>query len=161
MKTQIRYGFVCLIGMCHLGVVSYASVASDVPCVLSEHEQRIIDIFERVSPSVVAVANKALVRGGSFGQTYYETERGTGSGFVWDDQGHIISNYHVVHNASSLTVTLRDGSTHDAKIVGVDPDRDLAVLKIDPSELNLIAVSIGSSGTLRVGHTVLAIGNPL
>ncbi len=123
-------------------------------------ELRTVEIFERVSPSVVSVANRALVRGGFFGLTLYEMEQGAGSGFVWDKRGHIISNYHVVHRASTISVTLRDGTTYDARLVGVDPDRDLAVLKIDAPEALLVPVEPGSSAALRVGQTALAIGNP-
>jgi S1-C subfamily serine protease len=130
------------------------------PTAACDHERRTVEVFERVSPSVVSVANRALVRGGVFGLTLYEMEQGAGSGFVWDKQGHIISNYHVIHKASSVIVTLRDGTTYDARLVGVDPDRDLAVLKIDAPERALVPVVAGSSQGLRVGQTALAIGNP-
>lgn len=125
-----------------------------------DHERQTVEIFERVSPSVVSVANRGLVRGGFLGLTLYEMEQGAGSGFVWDQDGHIISNYHVIHQASSVSVTLRDGTSFDAKIVGADPDRDLAVLKIDAPRHLLVPVPVGSSHGLRVGQTALAIGNP-
>ncbi len=127
---------------------------------LCQEEQRTVAIFERVSPAVVSVANRAVVRGGFFGLTLYELEQGAGSGFVWDREGHVISNYHVVHNSTSLTVTLRDGTSYDARLVGVDPDRDLAVLKIDAPEHLLSPIETGSSQDLRVGQRALAIGNP-
>ncbi len=125
-----------------------------------EQEERTVAIFERVSPAVVSVANRAMVRGGFFGLTLYELQQGAGSGFLWDRQGHVISNYHVVHNSTSLTVTLRDGSSYDARLVGIDPDRDLAVLKIDAPQHLLSPVELGSSQDLRVGQQALAIGNP-
>ncbi|MGI5869860.1 MAG: S1C family serine protease [Kiritimatiellia bacterium] len=117
-------------------------------------------VYKRVSPSVVAVANHALIRHGVFGFQILEVPQGAGSGFVWDRKGHIVSNYHVVHQASSLTVTFPDGSRHDASLVGVAPDYDLAVLKIDASAEKLVPVSVAESHELEVGEPVYAIGNP-
>lgn len=117
-------------------------------------------VFKRVSPSVVAVANNALVRRGFFDFQLYEVPQGAGSGFVWDKQGHIISNYHVVHQANTLTVTFPDGARYDAKLIGIAPDYDLAVLKIDAPPEKLVPVEIGASRALEVGHRVYAIGNP-
>lgn len=134
--------------------------AAPLPAGSCDHERRTVEIFERVSPSVVSVANRALVRGGFFGLTLYEMEQGAGSGFVWDKRGHIISNYHVIHKASSINVTLRDGTTYEARVVGVDPDRDLAVLKIEAPDRVLVPVDVGASQDLRVGQMALAIGNP-
>ncbi len=131
-----------------------------LPPAACDHERQTVEIFEQVSPSVVSVANRALVRGGFLGLTLYEMERGAGSGFVWDKQGHIISNYHVIHKASSVNVTMRNGSSYEARIVGVDPDRDLAVLKIEAPEHVLVPVTAGNSQNLQVGQTALAIGNP-
>lgn len=120
-----------------------------------------ISIYRRVSPSVVSVANKALVRSiGWFGSRLYEVPQGAGSGFVWDRKGRIISNYHVVHEADSISVTFADGTTYDAKIIGVAPDYDLAVIEIDAPEEQLHPVDMGSSRNLQVGQSVLAIGNP-
>jgi S1-C subfamily serine protease len=118
------------------------------------------DVYKRVSPSVVAVANHALVRRGFFGFQLYEVPQGAGSGFVWDRKGHIVSNYHVVHQANTLTVTFPDGTRYDAKLVGIAPDYDLAVLKIDAPADKLVPVEIAPSRDLEVGQTVYAIGNP-
>ncbi len=118
------------------------------------------DLYKRVSPSVVAVANLALVRRGFFSFQVYEVPQGAGSGFVWDKQGHIISNCHVVYNASSLRVTFPDGTQYDANLVGVAPDYDLAVLKIDAPAEKLAPVAVARSRDLEVGETVYAIGNP-
>ena len=125
-------------------------------------ERTSIAIFSRVSPSVVAVANKGLFRAGDWfrGLQVYEIPQGAGSGFVWDKQGHIISNYHVVHEADALTVTFADGKTFDARLVGIAPDQDLAVLKIDAPPERLHPVRAAVSHDLQVGQTVLAIGNP-
>ena len=123
-------------------------------------ETQAIDVYKRVSPSVVAVANNALVRRGLFSFQLYEVPQGAGSGFVWDKKGHIVSNYHVVHQANTLTVTFPDGTRYDAKLVGVAPDYDLAVLQIDAPPERLIPVTITPSRDLQVGQQVYAIGNP-
>ena len=119
-----------------------------------------IEVYKSVSPSVVAVANNALVRRGIFSFQLYEVPQGAGSGFVWDKKGHIVSNYHVVYEASTLTVSFPDGTRYDAKLVGVAPDYDLAVLKIDAPPEKLTPVSLSPSRDLQVGQRVYAIGNP-
>ena len=123
-------------------------------------EQDAISIYKRVSPSVVAVANHGLVRSGFFGFQLYEVPQGAGSGFVWDQDGHIVSNYHVVHQANKLTVTFPDGSRYDARLIGIAPDYDLAVLKIDVAPEKLTPVAVAPSRDLQVGQQVYAIGNP-
>ncbi|MFA7171991.1 MAG: trypsin-like peptidase domain-containing protein [Kiritimatiellia bacterium] len=118
------------------------------------------EIYRKVSPSVVSVVNSGLVRRGFFSIQLYEVEQGSGSGFVWDKKGHIVSNYHVVHNASRINVTFPDGTGYAAEVAGVAPDYDLAVLKINaPAEL-LHPVEVFSSKDLEVGRNVYAIGNP-
>lgn len=118
------------------------------------------EVYRNVSPSVVSVANNALVRRGFSSFQVYEVEQGAGSGFVWDTKGHIVSNYHVVHKANTITVTFPNGKSFDAKITGIAPDYDLAVLKIDaPAEI-LHPVQIPTKYKLEVGHQVYAIGNP-
>jgi len=126
----------------------------------SASETEAIDVYKRVSPSVVAVANNALVRRGLFSIQLYEVPQGAGSGFVWDKKGHIVSNYHVVYQANTLTVTFPDGTRYDAKLVGVAPDYDLAVLQIDAPPERLIPVTVALSRDLQVGQHVYAIGNP-
>ncbi len=123
-------------------------------------ETEAIDVFKRGSPSVVAVANHALVRSGFFGFQLYEVPQGAGSGFVWDKKGHIVSNYHVVHQANTLTVTFPDGARYNAILVGIAPDYDLAVLKIDAPPDKLVPVNVAASRDLQVGQQVYAIGNP-
>ena len=118
------------------------------------------EVYRKVSPSVVSVANNALVRRGFFSVQVYEVEQGAGSGFVWDKKGHIVSNYHVVHKANTITVAFPDGKSFDAKVVGIAPDYDLAVLKIDaPAEI-LHPVQLPTDCKLEVGRQVYAIGNP-
>jgi S1-C subfamily serine protease len=89
-----------------------------------------------------------------------EIPQGTGSGFVWDQDGHIVTNFHVVQNGDRASVTLNDNTTYPATIVGTAPDKDIAVLHIDAPPQKLLPLPIGPSATLKVGQTVLAIGNP-
>ncbi|MGI6497151.1 MAG: S1C family serine protease [Kiritimatiellia bacterium] len=117
-------------------------------------------IYRQVSPSVVAVANHALVRRGFFGFQLVEVPQGAGSGFVWDKEGHIVSNYHVIHQANTLAVTFPDGTRHEARLVGIAPDYDLAVLKVDAPPDLLVPVVLARSRELEVGQDVFAIGNP-
>ncbi len=118
------------------------------------------EVYRNVSPSVVSVANNALVRRGFFSVQVYEVEQGSGSGFVWDKKGHIVSNYHVVHKANTITVTFPNGKSFDAKVAGIAPDYDLAVLKIDAPADILHPVQLPTDCKLEVGRQVYAIGNP-
>jgi len=126
---------------------------------LGADEKATIAAFEAVSPSVVHITNIA-VRRDAFTMDITEIPRGTGSGFVWDEQGHIVTNFHVVQDAQTARVTLSDGSTYDGKVLGAAPDKDLAVVKIDAPPSKLRKIMIGDSSELRVGQKVLAIGNP-
>lgn len=134
--------------------------APQLPPLAPEADGVATRVYKRVSPSVVAVANNALVRRGFFDFQLYEVPQGSGSGFVWNKKGHIVSNYHVVHQANTLSVTFPDGTRHDATLVGVAPDYDLAVLKIDAPPDTLTPVEIAPSRDLQVGQQVFAIGNP-
>lgn len=122
-------------------------------------EEATIKLFEEAAPSVCYITTL------NFRQSYYsrnieEIPSGTGSGFIWDKQGHIITNYHVIRNGDKATVTLSDRKTYEAKVVGVAPDKDLAVLKIDAPASVLKPIPVGTSHDLRVGQSVFAIGNP-
>ena len=118
-----------------------------------------ISLFEKLSPSVVYVTNLA-VRRDQFSMDVTSIPQGTGSGFVWDKQGTIITNFHVVKGAQGVEVTLADGSVWKARPVGFEPDKDLAVIAIDAPADKLIPIPVGHSSTLKVGQNVLAIGNP-
>jgi len=122
-------------------------------------EQRNISLFEGASPSVVYITTLA-VQTDFFSRNLGEIPVGAGSGFVWDDQGHIITNYHVIRNADAARVTLSDRTTYEAKLIGVAPEKDLAVLKIDAPKSVLRPIPVGRSANLRVGQSVFAIGNP-
>jgi S1-C subfamily serine protease len=125
---------------------------------LSADEVSNIDVFKRIGPSVVHITTLANQRE-MFSTTVQQVPRGTGSGFVWDDLGHIVTNFHVLQGANAARVTLADQSTYPAQLVGVFPDRDLAVLRIE-AKGKLPPIPIGSSRDLIVGQRVYAIGNP-
>jgi S1-C subfamily serine protease len=107
----------------------------------------------------VFIVNSALARR-LFSRNVTEVPQGAGSGFVWSEQGYIVTNFHVVYNADALTVVLADETEHEARLVGVDPDHDLAVVQIQVPKEKLSPILIGSSHDLKVGQKVLAIGNP-
>lgn len=129
------------------------------PPELSADERSTIVVFERATKSVVFIANKAIQQD-IWSLDVMEVPQGSGSGFIWSKQGHIVTNFHVIYGASSIKVTLADRSEHEAKLVGADPDHDLAVLQIQMSEGQVEPLAIGSSHDVRVGQKVLAIGNP-
>jgi S1-C subfamily serine protease len=131
-----------------------------MPSDLSESERRDIEIFRRASRSVVNITSLVEVRRDIFSLDVTEIPRGSGSGFIWDREGHVVTNFHVLEGAQRWTVTLADQSTHEATLVGVAPDKDLAVLKIEVPEAQLIPLPVGNSHDLAVGQRVLAIGNP-
>ncbi|MCZ6452167.1 MAG: trypsin-like peptidase domain-containing protein, partial [Deltaproteobacteria bacterium] len=126
---------------------------------LSVEESLTIALFRKASPSVVNITT-LTVRRDVFTLNLLEIPEGTGSGFVWDNAGHIVTNYHVIQNADVAQVTLADQSTLKARRIGVAPDKDLAVLQIDVAKSRLRPIPIGSSNNLRVGQKVYAIGNP-
>ncbi|HNP30363.1 MAG TPA: trypsin-like peptidase domain-containing protein [Nitrospirales bacterium] len=126
---------------------------------LGAEELNTIAVFEKAAQSVVYITNTA-VRRDIWSLNTFEVPQGSGSGFIWNRQGHIVTNYHVIYGADSIQVILDDQSTHDARIIGVDPDHDLAVLQITGKAKTLMPLEIGNSQDLRVGQRVLAIGNP-
>ncbi|MEJ2688517.1 MAG: trypsin-like peptidase domain-containing protein [Deltaproteobacteria bacterium] len=126
---------------------------------LAEDEKNTIEIFQAVSPGVVYITSVELRRN-IFSLNVYEIPRGTGSGFIWDRQGRIVTNYHVIEDASRIEVTLGDGSSWKAVLVGVAPDKDIAVLQISAPAERLHEIAIGESHNLLVGQKVFAIGNP-
>jgi S1-C subfamily serine protease len=129
------------------------------PAELSPDERATIAVFERAAKSVVFIANTAIQQD-IWSLNVMEVPQGSGTGFVWNKQGHIVTNFHVIYGADAIKVTLADRSEHQAKLVGADPDHDLAVLQIQAPEGLLEPLAIGASHDLRVGQKVLAIGNP-
>ncbi|WP_346837293.1 trypsin-like peptidase domain-containing protein [Microbulbifer sp. SAOS-129_SWC] len=135
------------------------ATAADIPAFATDDERNTMQVFNFASPSVVFVTNEALVRDRWTLQLHTEP-KGTGSGFVWDKDGHIVTNYHVIEGARKVTITLQDRSEWSAELVGSAPEKDLAVLKIDAPVERLTPLVPGTSSTLAVGRKVLAIGNP-
>jgi S1-C subfamily serine protease len=125
---------------------------------LDAEEQNNIAVFKNVSPSVVNITALGLERD-FLSLNVQQVPQGTGTGFVWDAQGHIVTNFHVIQDANAARVTLADQSSYKAELVGF-PDRDLAVLRIQAPEAKLKAVPLGTSRDLLVGQKVYAIGNP-
>lgn len=123
-----------------------------------EHEQSVINLFESAAPSVVFITTTSLSQS-RWSMDITEIPKGTGTGFMWDNSGHIVTNFHVLEGGNKFTVTLSDQSSYDAEVIGVEPNKDLAVLRIDaPSKIK--ALPIGRSGNLKVGQFAYAIGNP-
>jgi len=124
---------------------------------LDAYSRAVIDAVEKVGPAVVNIEVRQ-VRGRRSSSSAPQEAQGAGSGFIFAPDGFILTNSHVVHEASSIRVALPDGRNSEGYTVGDDPDTDLAVVRIDLSDL--IAVSFGDSASLRVGQMVIAIGNP-
>ncbi len=126
---------------------------------LAADELANIDLFKKASPSVVHITSLGAQRD-LFSPTVQRVPRGTGTGFVWDELGHVVTNFHVIQGATGARVTLADQSSYDATLVGAFPDRDLAVLRIEAPKSKLPPLAVGSSRDLLVGQRVYAIGNP-
>ena len=143
--------------------VSWASTPARIttvvpPGALNEEERNNIEIYQRYSPGVVNITTTTI--GYDFFLRPVPMESGTGSGAVIDDQGHIVTNFHVVRGAETLEVTLPDKSKHEARVIGADPNNDLPVIQINVPRGRLTSIPLGTSKGLQVGQKVLAIGNP-
>lgn len=126
---------------------------------LAPGEKSTVALFRQASPSVVHITAIAVQRD-LFTLNLYQIPEGTGSGFIWDNSGNIITNFHVIQNADAAQVTLGDQTTWKARRVGIAPDKDLAVLHIDAPANRLQPIPVGTSKDLMVGQSVFAIGNP-
>lgn len=126
---------------------------------LSSLEKSTIDLFSKRSANVAHITIVS-VRNDPFRRNALEVPRGTGSGFIWDDKGHVITNFHVIQGADGARVTLHDRSVWNAKLVGVSPRNDIAVLRIETQAAALSPIQLGSSHDLAVGQQVFAIGSP-
>ncbi len=136
-----------------------ANPAGSIPPDLTPDEAIAVRVYQAVNRSVVNVTTRSLAADDLFG-LFAEPRAGTGSGSVVDRQGHILTNNHVIENARRIEVTLFDGSAHEARLVGTDPNNDLAVLRIDAPAEKLFPIAWGDSGRLLVGMRVYALGNP-
>ncbi|NOX61265.1 MAG: trypsin-like serine protease [Chloroflexi bacterium] len=123
----------------------------------SDPEASLIALYRNASPAVVNITTRILRRDFFFGVV---PESGSGSGFVWDAQGHIVTNYHVIEDASSIDVSFGEDLIFEAEVVGVDPPNDLAVLRVPELPSGVQPLPLGDSGALEVGQMVVAIGNP-
>lgn len=126
---------------------------------LAADEQATVELFEMASQSVVHIET-SNVRRSSFSLNVTEIPRGTGSGFIWDAAGYVVTNLHVIKDADTADVILADGTRRDASLVGYAADFDLAVLKITAPQGALEPLAVGTSDDLKVGQKVFAIGNP-
>ncbi len=126
---------------------------------LAQDEEATILLFEETSPSVVHINTSRRIRE-RFSLNVTEIPEGSGSGFVWDADGHVVTNAHVLQGADRAYVTLSDHTTWAANLVGYDTDYDLAVVRIDAPPDSLRPIALGASADLRVGQKVFAIGNP-
>jgi S1-C subfamily serine protease len=133
------------------------ALADSVYAELDARDQIMINLYDRINPSVVHISSSQNVPSFFYGTVPQE---GTGSGFLYDDQGHIVTNNHVVSGADSLNVLLSNGLSLPATVVGTDPYYDLAVIKVDLPASTMSPLELGDSDTLKVGQTVIAIGNP-
>jgi S1-C subfamily serine protease len=133
------------------------SNAFDEQAAVNDLESQVITVYDAASPSVVNITNRSTVYDRFFGAAPQE---GTGSGFVYDDEGHIVTNYHVIEGADEILVTLANGQVYLAEVVGSDPTNDLAVLRVDSGVELPPPLATGDSSQLRVGQFVVAIGNP-
>src|SRR5690606_1277131 len=180
MNWTRLFSFVLVVGIFGIGLViggtvfANTPVASIVPLAVSPvptatllpdsvyaemdaRDQVLINLYDRVSPSVVHIISRQQNINPFFGR--YSSE-GTGSGFFIDTEGHILTNYHVIANASEVDVILANGDSVPASLVGADRENDLTVLRIDIAPEMIVPLEYGSSSEIRVGQTVVAIGNP-
>jgi len=136
--------------------LTIADIATIDAAGLDIAERRVVDVYERVAPAVVSITTQVLQRG-----FFFEVpEEGAGSGFILDQAGHILTNYHVVNGAREIDVSINGDYVVPATVVGVDPRNDIAVLKVEaPAEI-LVPVELGTSTNLKVGQRAIAIGNP-
>ena len=128
---------------------------------LDQEERSNINVFKVASPSVVNISTSRVREGNGSGTMNPDRiPSGTGSGFLWDSSGHVVTNFHVVEDSDSVRVRFTDGTTWDAEVLGTAPEFDVAVLKIDAPQSRLRPLAVGRSDNLEVGQKVYAIGNP-
>ena len=138
-------------------IATPTALPDDLMAVIDTEEALITNLYQRVGPSVVHITTRVITQSFFFGPSASE---GTGSGFIWDDNGHIVTNFHVIENANSIEVKLSDDEVVPAQVVGIDPPNDLAVIKVDVPPDSLQPLEVGESENLQVGQRAIAIGNP-
>jgi len=132
---------------------------SETESQLTDSEKATISVFERTKPSIVNVTTYQALRS-RMSTNIMEIPAGQGTGIIWDRLGHIVTNFHVIRDAQSAKIRLDDQNSYDAELIGFDADKDVAVLKINAKDAELVPISKGNSATLKVGQTVFALGNP-
>ena len=170
MQSSYRIGLVILLGAIVAGTALYWNRLADHNRRIQENtraitprgsladfEKTTISIFNAAAPSVVYIFTENAVSG-FFGSR--QIRQGTGSGFLWDERGHVVTNYHVIEGARRIQVRLDNGEAIDAAYVGGTPDYDLAVIRLRRQPSDTQPIPVGTSGDLQVGQSVLAIGNP-
>ena len=140
-------------------VVVPAATLAPLPEGVTSEEKRDVEVFRRARASVVFITSLALRRS-PLSFDVQQIPQGAGSGFVWDEDGHIVTNFHVTQQAQALSVTLADQSEWEARVAGAAPDKDIAVLRVKAPRERLVPLVRGSSQGLLVGQRVLAVGNP-
>jgi S1-C subfamily serine protease len=139
-------------------VVRQVTVADAEPAAETTPSSSVADVYRKTSKGVVEITVSGRASPTPFGGS--ETQQAQGSGFVYDDQGHIVTNQHVVDGASSISVRFWNGATYEAKLVGSDASTDLAVIQVDAPASVLAPLALGDSSDLEVGDQVVAIGSP-
>lgn len=134
-----------------------ATVALDEAVAANELEGQVTSVYAEAAPSVVNITSRRTVTDFFMRSS---SQEGTGSGFVWDNLGHIVTNYHVIEDADEVLVTFANGTTYDAEVIGADAANDLAVIKVDAGEDLPQPLTLADYDQLRVGQFVIAIGNP-
>lgn len=159
---SLRFSLIVLfIGLFHINTHAADSLVKKEAVPMLENERNSISIFQNVADSVVNVSNMKKSRS-YLDMSGTEVESGMGSGFVWDKDGYIVTNFHVVDGGDSFLITFKDNKKqYRAKLVGADPKKDIAVLKLNETPKNLRPIIPGDSKFLQVGQKALAIGNPL
>jgi S1-C subfamily serine protease len=143
----------------HASPAESPEVAPEILADLQPDERRTIEIFRGAAPSVVFITTSERVVN-FWDRRPMEQKRGEGTGFLWDGNGHVVTNYHVVMSGSSYKVMLQNHEIYDAQLVGIAREHDLAVLKIDAPKDEMDPLELGDSANLVVGQNVYAIGNP-
>ena len=163
MRVRMKWRLLILLPLLMMSILglSGCDAQADYPTAFSTNDEaNTIQVFKAASPSVVYVTTSTL-QADFFNLNLYEIPQGTGSGFIWNAQGIVVTNFHVIQSADKITINLSDHSSWPAKVIGVAPDKDLAVLKLEMNKPHTLApLPIGDSNELEVGRKVLAIGNP-
>ncbi|MFQ6079933.1 MAG: S1C family serine protease [Thermodesulfobacteriota bacterium] len=152
MEKVKKHSFILVASVVFFVLIGYATGVAK-----TEDEENNISIYRQVAPGVVNITSVVVERDFFFNPIPRE---GAGSGSIIDADGHILTNHHVIRDSTKLEVTLSDGSKWPARLVGVDPDNDLAVIKVDAPKEKLTVIPMGGSSELQIGQKVLAIGNP-